>query len=656
MLAVWSSQMQHAQTLRTDSTSIREVSVTAPRMNRNVTSALPVQEMKRGEMEQLGFTDLGDALSRMAGTNVKDYGGLGGLKTISVRNMGAAHTAVTLDGVPVSQSQAGQIDIGRFDLRHLESLSLAVGHQEDLLQPARLFASAAVLSLQSIQPSFLQNRRWSVNASCKAGQWGEVCPDLFYQQMIGSSSLVSANAHFLRSDGCYPYRLTIPQVGTTEEKRYNNDLSQWHGEVNLRQSFANQGQLDVKIYGYESEQGLPGHVIFHNVEDSHQRTWDRTAFIQGTYSQHLAPQWDLMVQGKGNYGYSRYRDEDEKYAAGYMEEEFTQREAYASMAVTYTPHRAWTFSLSQDGSLNTLRSPLNFCPDPNRYTLLTALNARYATSHLRLTACCVGTYVTESVRKGNEPADIRHLSPSLALRYTPFLQLPLYLRLMYKNTFRVPSFNDLYYRNTGNLNLKPEDAQELSAGLTLTRQEAFIFRNTSLTLDGYFNLVNHKIVAIPTNYVWSMRNYGKARMAGIDATLHTTLPICQHVSFALSATYSWMRAIDVTDAQKKSYKNQLPYTPRHSGNASVLLCTPWINVGYTVKGVGTRYILAQNIPANEVEAYQDHSITMSHSFEWRTCQLKIVGSVTNLLDRNYDVIHYYPMPGRALHLTAEVKL
>ena len=57
-----------------------------------------------------------------AGANVKDYGGIGGLKTVSVRNIGAAHTAVSYDGVVVSNSQAGQIDIGRFSLDNVSTL------------------------------------------------------------------------------------------------------------------------------------------------------------------------------------------------------------------------------------------------------------------------------------------------------------------------------------------------------------------------------------------------------------------------------------------------------------------------------------------------------------------------------------------------------
>lgn len=117
-----------------------------------------------------------------------------------------------------------------------------------------------------------------------------------------------------------------------------------------------------------------------------------------------------------------------------------------------------------------------------------------------------------------------------------------------------------------------------------------------------------------------------------------------------------MRAIDLTDANKKSYKNQLPYTPRHSGNASALLRTPWFNVGYTVIAVGLRYVLAQNIPANEVQGYQDHTLTLSRNFKLHGCSVKLLGSITNLLDKDYDVVRYYPMPGRAYHLTVEVKI
>ena len=43
----------------------------------------------------------------------------------------------------------------------------------------------------------------------------------------------------------------------------------------------------------------------------------------------------------------------------------------------------------------------------------------------------------------------------------------------------------------------------------------------------------------------------------------------------MSGGYTWQKAIDLTDADAKNYKDQLPYTPLHSGNASAIVETPW---------------------------------------------------------------------------------
>ena len=100
---------------------IEKVTVTARRSPNKVTSAVPIQTMSRQDISQLGIQNMADAVRRFAGANVKDYGGIGGLKTVSIRNMGAAHTAVSYDGVAVSNCQAGQIDIGRFSLDNVSS-------------------------------------------------------------------------------------------------------------------------------------------------------------------------------------------------------------------------------------------------------------------------------------------------------------------------------------------------------------------------------------------------------------------------------------------------------------------------------------------------------------------------------------------------------
>lgn len=132
--------------------AIPEVGIKGRRTPQRISVASPIQLLDKKELENLGFQNIADAVRRFAGANVKDYGGIGGLKTVSVRSLGAAHTAVAYDGVAVSNCQAGQIDIGRFSLDDIDMLSLSIGQNENLMQPARLFASAGVLSIYGKNP------------------------------------------------------------------------------------------------------------------------------------------------------------------------------------------------------------------------------------------------------------------------------------------------------------------------------------------------------------------------------------------------------------------------------------------------------------------------------------------------------------------------
>ncbi len=125
---------------------LQQVEVSAVRRPSVVRSTAPLQVMGGAEMERLGYQSLADAVRRFSGVTVKDYGGIGGLKTVSVRSLGAHHTGVMYDGVVVGNCQAGQIDIGRFSLDNVSQVSLAVGQEDDIFQPARMFASAGVLT------------------------------------------------------------------------------------------------------------------------------------------------------------------------------------------------------------------------------------------------------------------------------------------------------------------------------------------------------------------------------------------------------------------------------------------------------------------------------------------------------------------------------
>ncbi len=632
---------------------VREVTVTARRSPIRVSADVPVQSLSGDRIAELGIQNMADAVRRFAGANVKDYGGIGGLKTVSVRNMGAAHTGVSYDGAPVSNCQGGQIDIGRFSLDNVSMLSLAVGQTEDLLQPAKLYASAAVLNILTNTPQFDGNRKAAFEAQVKGGSFGYVNPMFRWWQKIGNRVSTSLDGDFMRADGNYPFTLVNGKY-VTKERRSNSAIDSWHGEANIYYALPDSAQLRVKGYYFYSKRGLPGAVTLYNPLST-ETLWDKNAFVQVNYRKEFSPKWSLQAIGKYNYSWNRDREFGNQFTGGMYQDVHRQNEAYLSASAVYTPIKALSIALAQDGVINTLRSTMSECPYPTRYTSLTALSARWRKGVLTANGTLVGTYIKEHVKFGDRPKDIKRLSPSLSFSVQPWREQMLFFRAMYKSTFRVPTFNDLYYDRLGNRHLNPEKANEYDLGITWSKSLFPAMDYLSVTVDGYFNSVRDKIVAFPTTYVWRMVNFGKVHITGLDITLATGFSLPHDMNFSFSAAYTLQKAVDLTDPTSKSYKGQLPYTPMHSGNAAIAFKTPYVTVGYSLVGVGKRYYMAQNLPVNEIAGYVEQNLALSHEFRLKDVRLDVRAELNNLADKQYDVIKYYPMPGRSWRLVANVK-
>lgn len=629
------------------------------RLRSEVAATTTTQEMHRETMRALAIQNAADAMRHFAGTNVKDYGGIGGMKTVSVRGLGATHTAVSYDDVVIGNCQAGQIDLGRFSSNTLGSITLHVGQSDNMMATARALASGSLVSMSSIAPRW-GDKSYRLETGLTNGSFGLCNPTLMYAQRLGEHTWMSTNLDFSTAHGRYPYTLTNGNT-TTMEHRTNTDVTQLLGEWNLHHEFADGGRLDTKAYYYDSERGLPGAVILYN-STSAERLADRNAFAQARYTKHWKHLWQLRTVAKYTYGWNRYTDTNVKYAGGKQVDENLQHECYAQATLRYTPTLPWQFSLAQDVFVNTLTSNLPSCPAPVRYTSLTALQAQYRTPRVNLRGIAVGTIVREKQR-GNNGTSTQHaalsthaLSPTLSASIRPLANEPLYLRMMYKHTFRMPTFNDLYYFRSGNKDLRPERAHEYSLGLTWQAPVTGWLTDLVLTTDGYFNNVTDKIVAFPTTYVWKMANYGHVHITGLDATLSAKCRIAPTITLNTAASYTLNRAIDVTDPQAQGYRVQLPYTPLHSGSARILLATPWVNMGYAVVLASERYSMSEQTARYHIDGYADHTLTLSRTFSLRHMQLTTQAEAVNITNAQYQIIQYYPMPGRQYRLSLSIKL
>ena len=135
----------NSATLSAQNINIDTVEVNARRLIESERAAAPMQALQRQELERMGVNAVSDAVKHISGVQVKDYGGIGGLKTISVRSLGAQHTAVMYDGVAVSDCQTGQVDLSRYAIDNVENLTLTIGQSDNIFQSAKQIASAGVL-------------------------------------------------------------------------------------------------------------------------------------------------------------------------------------------------------------------------------------------------------------------------------------------------------------------------------------------------------------------------------------------------------------------------------------------------------------------------------------------------------------------------------
>lgn len=619
--------------------------VTGNRHLQAVESGVPLQRLSAQDIERLGVTDAGDAMKYMSGVTVKDYGGAGGLKTVSIRGMGAQHTAVFYDGVAVGDCQSGQVDLGRFSTENLGALQFVIGQGDDIYTSARMFASAGCVSLETRLPEGNYMR-----ATVRAASFDTYKASLLAGRSCGNGLKYSFFADYTNSTGDYGY--TIDNVrGDIGGRRVNADVEALRAEAGLMWSSGNAHTVRAKLYGYGSRRGVPGAVIVDNPLSS-ERLLSRNYFGQIHYEYVASGSVRMKAALKQNYTYDRNRQ-----PAASVTHEYSQYETDASYTVKWQPADNLSFVFAEELFYNTLHTSNRhnaMSSTPERLTVLSAAAARYCQGWLCATASLLHSYAEEWTSKGEVAPQRSRFSPSLALSVQPAGSGWL-LRASYKDIFRLPTFNDLYYRESGNYKLRPEKSRMLNAGVAYAGSAGGWLRSMRFSLDGYCGRVEDKIIAVPGIFVWKMSNVDDVSLTGADANLSADVEFGKAAQLTIAAAYSYMRAVD--DGKESPTKgHQIIYTPLHSGSLSAALHTAVADFGYSLLWSGERYRLAQNIPSTRVDGYFDHSLNVSRSWKISTAVLTAKMEAMNILDKNYEIIRYYPMPGRNYRLSLTLKL
>lgn len=634
---------QNVDTLRRE--RLDEVEISAQRTPSEMRTAAPTQVFDAEFLEHSGALQLSDAIKQMAGVTLKDYGGVGGIKTVSARGLGSQFSTITIDGIPIDDSQNGQVDLGRYTLGNAAYVSLSQGQEQSPLLSARAYAAGSTLNMETAEPFFWPGEHIKLKAGLEAGSFGLFSPSLLWEQHWNKKVRSSVYVNYLSSNGDYPFTLYYTashQDSSSIERRHHSAVWMLTADANLFITLDSGSTLLTKAHYMRGHHQLPGPVHFYSQAPAHENTGEEVAFLQARWRLERKD-WKFQLLGKLQTNYDSYEDSSSTSISGYLFNEYRQREGYISASASVNLTDRLSLDLAADGDLGYLESNLAQRNDVVRRKFVAVTALRYRINALELRGNLVLNSISDRVSDLDTTPSFQRLSPYLSAMLS--LSDATTLRLFYKETFRSPSFGELYFFQSLPRNLRPERAHQLNLGLTHASDCHLSSFNClfSTTIDAYFNRVSDKIVARPGHnmYYWSMENLGIVDILGLDATANL-----QFSSFNFQVNYSYQHAVDHSRKGSKVYGHQIIYTPRHSGGASLRWEHPWFNLGASAMIVGERFSGAQNTDANRLPAYCDLGLSVDRSFDLRIGTLTLRASLFNLLDTQYEVVRSYPMMGR----------
>ena len=623
---------------------------------RGYEEVIPAQRLSGQELEQMNSLSVADALRYFSGLQIKDYGGVAGLKTVNIRGMGSEQMGVYYNGIQLGNAQNGQVDLGKFSLDNIEEIALYNGQKSEIFQSAREFGASGNIYLTTRRPRFRDGKTANLRAALRAGSFGLINPSLLYEYKISDRISTTLNAEWTTASGKYKfrYRRKTPAGDVaydTTATRQNGDIDAMRLEAGLQGGY-DRGFWRIYLYHYSSERGVPGAIV-NNVWRNGERLWDRNSFAQATLRHRFSRKLQLKANLKYAYDYTHYVNNDEKLLE--VDNIYKQKEIYASAALCYDLTDWWQASAAYDIQWNQLSEYADVHRTTHWASVATALTLP---RRLKLQASLLGTFIDEEARERTEPPSHRVLTPAAFLSWQPF-EAGLVLRAFTKQAFRMPTFNDLYYTDMGNASLRPEKTTQYDAGLTYTlARPGRTLSYLEVGAEAYYNRVTDKIVAYPKGqqFRWTMLNLGKVDIRGIDAHAHVAAEPWRHWRLAAKLQYTYQRAIDVTDPADTYYRDQIPYIPRHSG--SLVLMARWKkwSLNYSFIYVGERYNQQENIQYNYTQPWYTSDLSLLRELEVGRSRWKFTVEVNNLLSQDYEVILNYPMPKRNYRVGVVVEL
>lgn len=597
--------------------------------------------LTKNEIQHISSNDLGGILQYITGLTIKSYGGIGGMKTLSHRGLGGEHSQLIIDGLPINNPQNGQTNLSNIQLNNVEEVGLNQQNTEQLIPVSGLIKGSSV-QLKTFDQQF-SNSKIAIRSNLTIGSFGQKEAYLGFKKS-NKKTFISATGGYRTYDGEYPYQL--PFGDESIKYRRNNALENYHfsvgGGLRWKKNVTIQ-KLKFSAKRNVIQQELPGAVIIYN--DLASETLETEVTSLGL--NYTLLNRNLMVKAFATYNnhYIHYNDPTYLNSDGFLDNKYTTNSIISGFHTRYKWNN-FDFNLGHDINFDVLESSRNI-GQPERMTNTSMLKLKYNTTFFNVAASAFYQSFIDANDIQTHRNSYYKLHPQLSVFTSDSLFKNLQLSIWYKPSSRAPTFNELYYSQIGNKDLSPEESSQINFGARYIKQ----IKKTLFQIQGnvFKNKVDNKIIALPTQnlFVWSIQNIGTVDILGGDLHITSRTAIRKNWKLNFQAGASFQNAIDVSDEHSPTYRDQIAYTPKITGNAMASVHYKKAGLYFTSLYIGERYSLNENSNGNRLDPYLIFDLSASYNFKLNKNQnIKLQAGVKNVGDISYNFIKYYVMPGR----------
>ena len=615
--------------------STSDAIVVSATRSKSITQELPytMSVVSPERISLLNPLNMSETLINIQGAYIKDYGSVGNLKTVSLRGSNAGQVLVLLDGQRLNNPQTGEKDLSTISLDGIEQVEIlrggssaiygadAIGGVLNLITGKGRETNGIGASLRLLEGSYATR---SLDGSFN-----------FKNNLL--NGLVTYRK--LTSDGDFSF---MDKQGN-EKLRENNDLTSHHLFSTMKFRFGHtpfDSELNMSYGYYLSERGVPGSLDFPSLRA---RQWDTSQQFQ---TQLKGKIFNLLhsysIQGFWNWNKTRFKDPDpfvntdaKNKSGNFGIESYMRSTVLPNQMITYGGGYRQEWMLSNQ---------FLDAHDRDIYFFYTQYEVQFKSI---INESQISIDMIPALRYDQYSDFGSRWSPKIGVCLSVGSEPQVILKSDAGLNFRAPTFNELYWPadtwSRGNPDLVPESGFDWDFGISLRFPAPQRF---DLDLNYFDTKMEDLIQWQSVNQVFMPVNVNKSRVKGLELT--SSIRFFENF-FEIIGNYTYL---DAKNNSEGAYRNKfLVYRSRH--NLKLTLNWKWdiLSCAYDYRYASRQYGDEANSADFEIKPYDLSDLTLSFKQKFNKWQPTFTFQIRNIFDKNYQIIHSYPLPGREYRIS-----